>query len=71
MFGFKNKPKPFGDFERRLNSLVAEARRSGVSNGVMLAAMSGHIVSMERQALMAQERRQFGTPNMRSGNIPE
>ena len=74
MFPFKNKSKPHAadDFERELDSLVAEARRSGVSSGEMMAAMSGHIVSMERQALMARERRQFRTDGLHvSGNLPE
>jgi hypothetical protein len=37
----------------------------------MNAEMSGHVVSFERRALQAAERKKYGDPIHRSGNLAE
>jgi hypothetical protein len=68
MLGF-GKPKAF-DFEKRLDELVAAARKAGTPSGEILGALSAHVVSLERQSLRAREARQYGDPICRSGNLP-
>jgi hypothetical protein len=69
MFGLFRKDKSDFGFERKLDALIALARLSGVANNEIMGALSGHIVSMERQALMRQEQRMYGVPNVKSGNL--
>ena len=56
LFSRKKAGDPDRAFALRLAALIAEARKAGASNGSMISAMSGHIVSWERQALQAAER---------------
>jgi hypothetical protein len=73
MFLFrKSKPKTRFDFGKRLDALVAEARKAGVGDASMAAEMAGHIGSIERRSFMAAEARQFGLqPLHKSANIPD
>jgi len=72
MFGIgKKKANPTRDFEASIKRAVSIASLVGVTRSEMSAVMSDWIVSWERQALMARERRQYGPSTHKIVNVPD
>ena len=72
MFGIgKKKANPTRDFEASIKRAVSIASLVGVTRSEMSAVMSDWIVSWERQALMARERRQYGPSTHKIANVPD
>jgi hypothetical protein len=72
MFPFKTKPKvnPVAEFEAAIRRAISIAQLAGVGTSEMSAVMSDWIVSWNRQALMARERRNYATDGLHKiGNL--
>jgi hypothetical protein len=67
---FSKKPADLErDFVGSLNALVRAARKNGVGARTIRGNLSAHVASFDREFSAESERRQYGEPNMKSGNI--
>jgi hypothetical protein len=67
---FKKRPAdPEQDFVTGLNDLVRSARKNGVGRRTIRNSLHEHAASFDRELSAEIERRQYGDPVMRSGNL--
>jgi hypothetical protein len=70
IFGKAKSSDPEATFVAGLNTLVRNARRDGVARRVIKNNLAEHAASIDRELSAAIERRHYGDPNMKSGNLP-
>jgi hypothetical protein len=68
MFGRRNK-NPEATFESAIDDAVRKARKAGVGSGTIRSILGCHVASINSLLRAESERRQYGDPNMKSGNI--
>jgi hypothetical protein len=65
----KKSADPEREFVVALNDCVRAARKGGVAKRVVMNNLRAHAASIDRELSAEIERRKYGDPVMRSGNL--
>jgi hypothetical protein len=68
MFGFV-KANPEATFESAIDAAVRAAKKAGVGQGTIRSILGCHVASINSMLSAESQRRQYGDPVMRSGNL--